>query len=112
MNATQLFFGLIGLFVVLFGIALAKPYFSKKPANIHEFKQALTQLLPNHDLLVKDGTPSRIIVSLDGIQKAIIVMDKPKPEYLMGGLTIFTADKVARLKSIAHKIEGLSVVVN
>lgn len=112
MNATHLFFGLIGLFVVLFGIALAKPYFAKKPANIHEFKQALTQLLPNHDLLVKDGTPSRIIVSLDGIQKAIIVMDTPRADYAMGGLTIFTTNKLHKLKNIAQQIKQLGTIAH
>lgn len=112
MNATQLFFGLIGLFVVLFGIALAKPYFAKKPANIHEFKQALTQLLPNHDLLVKDGTPSRIIVSLDGIQKAIIVMDTPRADYAMGGLPIFTTDKLHKLKNIAQQIKSFNNTIH
>lgn len=95
---------------MLFGIALAKPYFTNKPVNIDELKTELSKLLPSHDLLTKQGTPSRIIVSLDGIQKAIVVMDTPKPEYLMGGLTIFTANKSAHLRPIAQKIQQLDLI--
>ncbi|WP_066800326.1 hypothetical protein [Moraxella oblonga] len=112
MNATQLFFGLIGLFLALFGIALAKPYMTKKPTNIHTFKQTLTKLLPSHDLLVKDGTPSRIIISLDGIQKAIIIMDRPRADYVMGGLPIFTTNKLGKLTAIAHKIKSLDRTIH
>lgn len=39
MNATQLFIGLITLFIGLFVIALANPYFAKKPASIDDFKK-------------------------------------------------------------------------
>ncbi|MDO4896387.1 MAG: hypothetical protein Q3971_03395 [Moraxella sp.] len=111
MNATQLFFGLIGLLVGLFMIALAKPYvFKGKTISIDDIKQELTKLLPNHDFIIKHGTQSRIIVSLDGIQKAIIIMDKPKADYVMGGLPIFTTNNTKKLKSIANKIKELTVV--
>lgn len=112
MNATHLFFGLIGLFVVLFGIALAKPYFTKKPSTIHEFKSKLASLLPHHDLLAKDGSPARLIVSLDGIQKAIIVMDTPRADYVMGGLPIFTTNKLSQLNIIAKRIQQISTIIH
>lgn len=112
MNATQLFIGLITLFIGLFVIALANPYFAKKLASIDDFKKELSRLLPNHDLMIKHGSQSRIIVSLDGIQKAIVIMDKPKADYVMGGLPIFTTDNVGGLKPIADKIGVSAVVVN
>lgn len=112
MNATQLFFGLVGLLVVLFGVALANPYFTKKPTDIYTFKKELEKLLPNHDLLVKDGTPSRIIVSLDGVQKSIVVMDKSRAEYVMGGLPIFTTNRPKDLTAIAQQIKQLSITLH
>lgn len=111
MSTTSLFIGLIGLLVGLFVIALAKPYvFKRQTISIDDFKQELTKLLPDHDFVIKQGVQSRIIVSLDGIQKAIIVIDKPKADYVMGGLPIFTTDKLKKLTPIANKIKGLTVV--
>lgn len=112
MNATQLFILLIGILVGLFVIALAKPYFAKKPSTIHEFKSKLASLLPHHDLLTKDGTPARLIVSLDGIQKAIIVMDTPRADYVMGGLPIFTTDKLSQLNTIAKRIQAIGTTIH
>lgn len=113
MNATQLFITLVVIFVVLLVLALIKPYvFSPKTVSMSDFKDELTKLLPKHDLLIKQGTPSRIIVSLDGIQRAIIVIDKQKAEYRMGGLPIFTTNKISHLKNIAHKICGIGAVMN
>lgn len=39
-------------------------------------------------------------------------MDKPKADYVMGGLPIFTTDNVGGLKPIADKIGVSAVVVN
>lgn len=113
MNATQLFIALLVIFVVLLAMALIKPYlFNAKTVSITEFKNELAKLLPSHDLMIKQGSQSRIIVSLDGIQKAIIVMDKEKAEYQMGGLPIFTTNKISKLKKIADKINGFGAVMN
>lgn len=113
MNATQLFIALIAVFVILFVIALIKPHvFQTKPVSIDEFKSELVKLLPTHDFLVKQGMQSRIVVSLDGMQKAIIVMDKDKAQYMMGGLPIFTTNKVSQLKKIAEKIQGFGAVMS
>ncbi|WP_303085957.1 hypothetical protein [Moraxella sp.] len=110
MNATQLFFGLVGLLVVLFGIALVKPHLTKKPIDIHTFKKELEKQLPNHDLLIKQDTKSRIIISLEGVQKAIVIMDRPREEYVMGGLPIFTTNKTNQLNAIAQKINQLNFI--
>lgn len=113
MNATQLFITLVVIFVVLLVLALIKPYvFNTKTVSITDFKNELSRLLPSHDLLIKQGSQSRIIVSLDGIQKAIIVMDKEKAEYRMGGLPIFTTNKIGKLKNIADKINAFGAVMN
>lgn len=103
MNATQIFIGLVGLFMVLFAIALLKSK-HKTPLSIHVLKDELAKHLPNHSFIIKDGTPARIIVSLQDTQKAIIVMDTPKAQYEMGGLTIFTTNKHSHIKHIANQI--------
>lgn len=103
MNATQIFIGLIGLFVVLLVIALLKSK-TQKPPSIHTLKDELAKHLPHHSLTLKDGTPARIIVSLNDTQQAIIVIDKPKALYVMGDLPIFTTNKRTQIKHIAHQI--------
>lgn len=112
MNATQLFIALIAILVGLFVIALFKPKFTPKSATIEEFKIKLANLLPHHDLLTKNGTPARLIVSLDGTQKAIIVLDKTRAEYIMGGLPIFTTDKLSQLHAIAQRIQAIGNTVH
>lgn len=113
MNATQLFIGLIGLLMGLFAVALIKPYVSEQQAiNIEVMKDELAKLLPAHDLAIKQGVQSRIIISLNGAQKAILVMDKPKAPYMMGNLPIFTTNKLSELKTIANKIKASHVVMN
>lgn len=102
MTATQIFIGLTGLLLVLFAIALLKS--KKTPLSIHTLKDELTKHLPHHSFVVKDGTPARIIVSLQDTQKAIIVMDTPKAMYEMGGLAIFTTNKRSDIKRIASQI--------
>lgn len=111
MNATQLFVGLVGLLVVLFAMALLKPYvFKKKSVSIEDFRGELSKLLPTHDFIIKQGAQSRIIISHYGIQKAIIIIDKPKAKYVMGNLPIFTTNKIKKLKSIADKIKELEMM--
>lgn len=111
MTATQMFIALAAVLVGLFVVALIKPYvFKKAQISIHDLKNELTATLPHHDLMIKHGTQSRIIVSLNGIQKAIIVMDKPRADYVMGGLPIFTTNKLTDIKKIADKIGAMVVV--
>ncbi len=111
MNATQLFIGLVGLLVMLFAMSLLKPYvFNKQSVSIQGFRDELSKLLPAHDFIIKQGAQSRIIISQHGIQKAIIIIDKPKAKYVMGNLPIFTTNKIKRLQSIADKIKGLEMM--
>lgn len=96
---------LVGVLVGLFVVAYIKPRIVKQ-TSIDDFKRELDKHLPTHDIIVKHGTPSRLIISQDGTQRAIIVLDKPRDDYQMGGLPIFTTDKVGRLRAIADKIKA------
>lgn len=112
MSAVMWLIGLVSLVVVLFLVALIKPYFAKTRISLHSLKDELAKELPHHDFLMKQGEPSRIIVSKHGIQKAIVIMDKHKPDYMMGGLPIFTTNKLSHIKHIADKIRQRDVVMN
>lgn len=108
MSASQLLFMLIGLFMALFVVALLKPKLTKAPLTIHALKDELAKHLPHHALMVKDGTPARIIVSQNGTQQAIVVMGTPKDSYEMGGVVIFTTNKRSKIKHIAHQIASIA----
>lgn len=109
MNATQLLIGLVGLFIGLLVVALIKSHVDKqKITSIHTLNAELAKLLPHHHLLAKDGTPARVIVSLNGTQKAIVVMDTPKAKYMMGEVAIFTTNQMGQLKAIVEQIKALS----
>lgn len=111
MNATQLLIALVAVLAGLLILALIKPYVFKK-ITIQDLYNELTKRLPHHDFLIKQGEQSRIIVSLNGAQKAIIIMDQPKADYIMGGLPIFTTNKLSHIKHITHKINRLGMVEN
>lgn len=113
MNATQLFVALLAVLAGLFLLALIKPYvFGQKTITIQTLKDELAKQLPHHDLTIKQGTQSRIIISLNGTQKAIVIMNTKKPEYVMGGLPIFTTNRIDDVQHIAQKVAQRDVILN
>lgn len=107
-DATFYFLVLVGVFVGLCAIAIIKPKLSH-PLDITQMKKMLGELLPHHDLIIKHE-PTRLVVSLDGIQKAIVIMDRPKADYVMGGLPIFTTNQKRHIKAIAQKITSIQTI--